>query len=83
MFWLKAAHVVLMRDDWRMIPQALRISKRTYGTIKQNVLFGIVFNVAAMGLASIGIMTPVMASATQALPDVLISANSSRLLKVE
>lgn len=78
---IEAAHVALMRDDWRMVPLAVRIARRTYRTINQNVAFGILFNIAAMGLASIGVLTPVMASAAQAAPDVLVSLNSSKLLK--
>lgn len=80
---IEAAHVILMQDNWRMIPKAVRIARRTYVTIRQNIIFGVVFNVVAIGLASIGILTPVMASATQALPDILISGNSSRLLRVK
>ncbi|MDV3277883.1 MAG: cation-translocating P-type ATPase [Nitrososphaerales archaeon] len=78
---IEAAHVALMRDDWRMVPQAIRIGRRTYGTIKQNVVIGIVWDAIDMGLASVGIFTPVLAAAAQSVPDVLVSVNSSRLLR--
>lgn len=78
---IEASDVALMRDDWRMVPLAIRVARRTYSTIRQNLVFGVAFNIAAMGLAGIGILTPVMASAAQAAPDVLVSMNSAKLLR--
>ncbi len=77
---LEAAHVALMRDDWRQIPQAIIAGRRTYRTIRQNIALGIGWDVITMGLASIGILTPVMAAATEVVPDVLVALNSARLL---
>lgn len=77
---LEAAHVALMRDDWRQIPQAIIAGRRTYRTIRQNIGLGITWDVVTMGLASIGILTPVMAAATEVVPDVLVALNSARLL---
>ncbi len=79
---LEAAHVALMRDDWSQVPKAIRMGCRTYRTIRQNIALGIAWDVVTMGLASIGVLSPVMAAATEALPDVLVSLNSARLLKV-
>ena len=78
---IEASDVALMRDDWMMVPLAIRIARRTYSTIRQNLVFGVIFNIVAMGLAGIGILTPVMASAAQAAPDVLVSMNSAKLLR--
>ncbi len=78
---LEAAHVALMRDDWSQVPAALGMGRRTYRVIRQNIVLGIAWDVVTMGLASIGVLTPVMAAATEALPDVLVSFNSARLLK--
>ncbi len=78
---LEAAHVALMRDDWSQVPAALRVGRRTYRVIRQNIVLGIAWDVVTMGLASVGVLTPVMAAATEALPDVLVSFNSARLLK--
>jgi len=77
---LEAAHVALMRDDWRQIPQAIVTGRRTYRTIRQNIALGITWDVVTMGLASVGILTPVMAAATEVVPDVLVALNSARLL---
>jgi P-type Cu+ transporter len=78
---LEAAHVALRRDDWSQVPAALRMGRRTYRVIRQNIVLGIAWEVVTMGLASIGVLSPVMAAATEALPGVLVSLNSARLPK--
>ena len=77
---LEAAHVALMRDDWHQIPQAILAGRRTYRTIRQNIALGITWDVVTMGLASVGILSPVLAAATEVVPDVLVALNSARLL---
>lgn len=78
---LEAADVALMRDDWRMVPEALRIGKRGRRTIRQNIGFTALYNVVGLTLAAIGILPPVWAAAAQSLPDVAIMLNSARLLR--
>ncbi len=78
---MEAAHIALMRDDWNQIPVALALARRTFRTIQQNITFGLFFNVAGLSLASLGILTPVMAAAAQSLPDVAVFINSSKLLR--
>ncbi len=78
---LEAAHVALMRDDWSQIPQAIQVGRRTYRVIRQNIFLGITWDIVTMGLASVGIIGPVLAAATEVVPDVFVSLNSARLLK--
>lgn len=78
---LEAAHVALMRDDWSQIPQAIHIGRRTYRVIRQNIFLGITWDILTMGLAAVGILSPVLAAATEAVPDMLVSLNAARLLK--
>jgi len=78
---IETSHVVLMRDDWYQIPVAIRVARKTFNTIKQNITFGIVFNIAGIVLASLGVLTPILAAAAQSLPDVVVFLNSSKLLK--
>lgn len=73
--------VALMRDDWQQIPRAIKAGRRTARTIRQNITFGILWDFVTMGLASVGILSPVMAAATEAMPDILVSLNAGRLLK--
>jgi P-type Cu+ transporter len=77
---LEAADVALMRDDWAQVPEAIRLGRRTYRTIRQNMLFGMVFNILVMGLAAAGFIAPVIAATSQAVPDVAVALNAARLL---
>jgi Cd2+/Zn2+-exporting ATPase/Cu+-exporting ATPase len=77
---IEAAHVALMGDDWRTVPEAVRTGRRAFRTIQQNLWFTAGYNIVGMTLAAIGILPPVLAAAAQALPDVAVMVNSSRLL---
>ncbi len=78
---IEAAHVALMRDDWTLVPETLRIAKRTMGVVKGNIGFTAIYNVLGLTLAAFGFLPPVLAAAAQSLPDLGILGNSSRLLR--
>ncbi len=78
---LEAAHVSLLRDDWTLVPHAFRIARRTMRVVKVNIAFTAVYNLAGLILAALGFLPPTLAAAAQALPDLGILANSSRLLR--
>ncbi len=78
---IEAAHVALMRDDWRAVPEAVRIGRRAFRTIKQNLWFTAGYNIVGMALAASGWLPPIAAAAAQSLPDVAVMLNSSRLLR--
>ncbi len=78
---MEAAHIALMTDEWENVPAAIRLARRAFRTIQQNIAFGLLFNLAGLTLASTGILTPVMAAAAQSLPDVAVFLNSSKLLR--
>jgi Cu+-exporting ATPase len=78
---IEAAHVALMRDDWRVVPDAIAIGRRAFRTIKQNLWFTAGYNVVGMALAATGWLPPIAAAAAQSLPDVAVMLNSSRLLR--
>ncbi len=77
----EAAHVTLLRDDWPLVPEAIRSAHRTMGIVRLNLGFTAVYNVAGLGLAAFGILPPVAAAAAQSLPDLGIMLNSARLLR--
>ena len=77
---MEAAHVVLMRDDWQLIPQVLKIAQRTTRVIKGNIVFTLIYNFFGLTLAAFGILPPILAAAAQSIPDLVILGNSSRLL---
>jgi P-type Cu+ transporter len=78
---VEAAHIVLMREDWALIPQVFEIARRTLRVVKGNLTFTIVYNLLGLSLAAFGILPPILAAAAQSLPDIGILANSSRLIK--
>jgi len=77
---IEAAHVALMRDDWSQIPQAIKVGRRTYRIIRQGIALSITWDIITMGLASVGILSPVLAAALEELPTLAVAANASRLL---
>lgn len=77
---IEAAHVALMRDDWSQIPQAIKVGRKTYRIIRQGIALSITWDIITMGLASVGILSPVLAAALEELPTLAVAANASRLL---
>lgn len=77
---IEAAHVALMRDDWFLVPEVIRIAHRTMRVVKMNIGFTAIYNFVGLTLAALGYLPPVLAAAAQSLPDLGILANSSRLL---
>ncbi len=77
----EASHIVLMREDWALVPDAIRTAHRTMGVVRMNLGFTAVYNIVGLSLAAVGILPPVLAAAAQSLPDVGILANSTRLLR--
>jgi Cd2+/Zn2+-exporting ATPase/Cu+-exporting ATPase len=78
---LEAAHVALMRDDWRLVPEVLCIAHRTMRIVKMNIGFTVLYNAVGLSLAAVGLLPPILAAAAQSLPDLGILTNSSRLLR--
>jgi Cd2+/Zn2+-exporting ATPase/Cu+-exporting ATPase len=78
---LEAAPVALMRDDWLAVPEAVRIGRRTFRTIQQNLILGVFYNVIGISLAAFGLLPPVAAAAGQSAPDLIVMLNSARLLR--
>ena len=78
---LEAAHVALMRDDWRRVPELFALARRTMGVVRLNIGFTAVYNVVGIGLAAFGFLPPVFAAALQSIPDLGIMGNSARLLR--
>lgn len=80
---IQAAHIALMRDDWMLAPEVMRIARRTMAVVKMNIAFTAVYNLVGLSLAALGLLPPVLAAAAQSLPDIGILANSARLLRAQ
>ncbi len=78
---IESADIALMTDDWALVPQVVRMARRTMGIVRGNLAFTAVYNLIGLSLAAFGLLPPVLAAAAQSLPDLGIMANSSRLLR--
>jgi Cd2+/Zn2+-exporting ATPase/Cu+-exporting ATPase len=79
----ESAHIVLMREDWGLVPDAIKTARRTMRVVKTNILFTVIYNLAGLSLAAVGLLPPAIAAAMQSIPDIGIMANSARLLTRE
>jgi Cu+-exporting ATPase len=80
---IQAGDLTLMRGDLRTVPTALRLSARTLRTIRVNLFWAFAYNAAAIPLAALGLLNPMIAGAAMACSSVLVVANSLRLRRFQ
>ncbi len=78
---IETADIALMGNDLRAVPEILALARRTVAVIRQNIwVFGVAVNVAGVGLASSGWLSPIAAAVAHNVSSVFVILNSARLL---
>ncbi len=76
---MQSADVILMNHGLKNLPEALGLGKHTYLTIKQNLFWAFLYNIVAIPIAAIGLLTPTFGALAMGLSDVVLGLNSVRL----
>ena len=74
-----AADMILLRDDLQAVPDAIALARATFTTIRRNLAWAFCYNIAAIPLAALGFLNPLLAAATMTLSSVFVVWNSLRL----
>jgi Cu+-exporting ATPase len=77
----EAADLILLRSDIEAIPEALGLAQATLRIIRQNLFWAFFYNAAAVPLAAVGLLNPVLCAAAMGLSDLLVLGNALRLLR--
>ncbi|MCM3784656.1 heavy metal translocating P-type ATPase [Neobacillus mesonae] len=80
---MEAADITLMRGDLNSIPDAIQMSRRTMGNIKQNLFWALGYNVIGIPIAAAGFLAPWLAGAAMALSSISVVLNALRLQRIK
>ncbi len=78
----ESAQVVLLRDDLRLVPYFIDLSRRSFRIIRQNIFWAFFYNIVAVPLAVMGVLHPIVAAAAMAASSLVVVGNSLRIRKV-
>lgn len=75
----ESADVILLSGQITKVEEALRLGKKTYQTIQQNLFWALAYNVVAIPIAAVGLLSPMIGALSMAFSDVIVIGNSLRL----
>lgn len=76
---MQTAQVVLMNNDIRNLPLALGLGKHSFITIRENLFWAFIYNIVAIPVAAVGLLSPGIAALAMGFSDLVLAANSIRL----
>jgi P-type Cu+ transporter len=76
---IEASDLTLVRGDLRAAADAIRLARATLRTIKGNLFWAFAYNLAALPLAAVGLLNPLIAGAAMAFSSLFVVSNSLRL----
>lgn len=77
----RAADLVLAGSSLQRIPEAIALARRTRGIVRQNLAWAIGWNVIALPIAALGLVTPWLAALGMALSSLTVTLNALRLAR--
>jgi Cu+-exporting ATPase len=78
-----AADIILVRDDLGSVPDAVELARATLRTIRGNIAWAFGYNVAAIPVAALGYLDPLLAGAAMAFSSLFVVSNSLRLRRFQ
>ena len=81
---IQSAQVILMNQGLKNLPMALQLGRKTYQTIKENLIWAFSYNIIAIPVAAVGLLGtwgPTYGALIMGLSDVVLAVNSLRLFK--
>jgi heavy metal translocating P-type ATPase len=78
-----ASDLILMREDLRVVPRAVRLARATVRTIRWNLVWAFGYNIIALPLAALGLLNPLVAGGAMAVSSLLVVSNSLRLRRFD
>jgi Cu+-exporting ATPase len=77
----EAGQIILTQNNLEKVIQAIKISKQTFKTIRQNLFWAFFYNIIAIPLAMAGLLNPIIAAGAMAFSSVSVVLNSLRIYK--
>jgi len=71
--------IIIMKNDPLKVVEAIKLSRKTFTTIKQNLFWAFIYNILAIPLAVFGFVSPMIGAVAMSLSDVTVIGNSLRI----